>query len=77
MYCAGVLEICSQQVAVDDSNGQLIWFCAWGINPATGSGSITWDETAGMYIIKDPEKVNGKLACILLKFRVGSRQSSS
>ena len=51
----GVLEICSQQVAVDDSNGQLIWFCAWGINPATGSGSITWDETAGMYIIKDPE----------------------
>ncbi len=52
----GVLEICSQQIAVEESTGRLIWFCAWGINPATGSGSITWDEAAGMYIVKNPEQ---------------------
>lgn len=51
----GVMEICSQQVAVDSSNGQLIWFCMWGLDPSTGSGSITWDTTAGVYFVKDLE----------------------
>lgn len=51
----GALEICSQQVTIDQSNGRLIWFCGWGINPATGSGSITWNTGAGMYIVKDIE----------------------
>ena len=51
---AGVIEICSQQVATDGN--QLIWFCMWGLNPSTGSGSITWDTTAGMQFVKDPDK---------------------
>lgn len=51
----GIMEVVSQQVAIDSSNGQLIWFCMWGLNPATGSGSITWSTDAGVYFIKDPE----------------------
>lgn len=52
----GALEINSQQVAVEAATGRLIWFCAWAINPETGSGSITWATDAGMYIVKNPEK---------------------
>lgn len=51
----GIMEVVSQQVAVDPANGQLIWFCMWGLNPATGSGSITWSTDAGVYFIKNPE----------------------
>ncbi|MDE5636104.1 MAG: DUF4302 domain-containing protein, partial [Muribaculaceae bacterium] len=50
---AGLIEICSQQVAAEDD--KLIWFCMWGVNPSTGSGSITWTTDAGVYITKDPE----------------------
>lgn len=49
----GCLEINSQQVAVDGN--KLIWFCAWGLDPAVGSGSITWATEAGCYLVKDVE----------------------
>ncbi|MDE6449801.1 MAG: DUF4302 domain-containing protein, partial [Muribaculaceae bacterium] len=49
----GLIEICAQQVATE--NDKLIWFCMWGINPSTGSGSITWATDAGVYIVKDPD----------------------
>ncbi len=49
----GLIEICSQQVATE--NDKLIWFCMWGLNPSTGSGSITWTTDAGVYIVKDPD----------------------
>lgn len=48
---AGLIEICSQQVATE--NDKLIWLCMWGINPSTGSGTITWDVEAGVYFTKN------------------------
>lgn len=49
----GCINICSQQLG--EENGELIWLCAWALDPATGSGTITWSTDAGMYVVKDPE----------------------
>lgn len=49
----GYLEINSQPVA--EQGGNNIWMCAWALDPAAGTGNLTWDTTAGMYVIKDTE----------------------
>lgn len=49
----GYVNIVSQQVGSED--GLLFWLCAWALDPATGTGSVTWSTDAGMYLVKDPE----------------------
>lgn len=48
---AGLIEICSQQVATE--NDKLIWLCMWGMNTTTLSGTITHDVDAGVYFTKN------------------------